>query len=145
MPPLREQAVEKLRRDHDYLIELASRIKGLCSQRGLQENCRECQPNQRNVCQGNVEQLIRSFVEFTLKHNLIESVYMERGVPVAHRTAHIQAHMEIAEQMKTIRAIFSEDGNSVLAIDGIDGVLLTLLAHFQEFDLTLENHLLAPA
>ena len=145
MPPIREQAVEKIRRDHEYLIEMVNRIKGLCTERDIRENCRSCQSGTRNVCQGNVEQLIRSFVEVTLKHNLIESVYMENNVPEDHRTAHMQAHLQIAEQMKTIRAIFSDDGNCVLAIEGIDGVLITLQNHFRDFDLALENYLLEPA
>ena len=145
MPPIREQAVEKIRRDHNYLIEMVDRIKGLCTQRDTRGNCRDCQSGVRNVCQGNVEQLIRSFVEVTLKHNLVETVYMDNGVPEAHRTAHMKAHLRIAEQMKTIRAVFSDDGNCVLAIEGIDNVLDALLAHFNEFDLALENYLLAPA
>ena len=145
MPPIREQAVEKIRRDHEYLIEMVDRIKGLCTQRDSRDNCRSCPAGVRNVCQGNVEQLIRTFVEVTLKHNLIESVYMENGVPEVHRIAHMKAHLKIAEQMKTIRAVFSDDGNCVLAIEGIDDVLDSLLAHFNEFDLALENYLLAPA
>lgn len=138
-------AVEKIRRDHDYLIEQVHRIKGLCTESDSRENCLSCPGGRRNVCQGNVEQLILNFVEMTLKHNLIESVYMEEGVPKAHRIAHMAAHVEIAEQLKSIRVIFSEDGNCVLAIEGIDRVMGTLLSHFEEFDLPLESYLLTPA
>ena len=127
------------------MIELARRIKSLCTLRGDVGNCNNCEQTRFQVCHGNVEQLIRSFVEFTLKHNLIESLYMEDDVPKAHRIAHNQAHLEIAQQMKGIRAVFSEDGNCVLAIEGIDGVLDALLAHIEEFDQPLESYLLAAA
>jgi hemerythrin len=79
----------------------------------------------------------------TLKHNLIESMYMEGIVPSAHRIAHNQAHMDIAQQLKEIRVVFSGDGNGIQAIEGIDRVRQTLLTHFQEHDQQLENYLAA--
>ncbi|MFZ2854147.1 MAG: hypothetical protein WAZ34_08550 [Rhodocyclaceae bacterium] len=134
-----------MRRDHEAMLQMGVRIKSLCTQGNAVEDCGQCQPGQRMVCQGNVEQLIRTFVEVTLKHNLIESLYMEDGVPPAHRIAHNQAHMAQAEQMKAIRVVLSEDGNCIVAIAGIDGVLETLQAHFREYDQQLESYLLAPA
>lgn len=127
------------------MIELARRIKSLCTQNNEVSNCDGCERTRFQVCHGNIEQQIRSFVEFTLKHNLIESLYMDDGVPKAHRIAHTQAHLDIAQQMKAIRTVFSEDGNSILAIEGIDMVLEALLAHIEEFDQPLECYLLAAA
>ena len=127
------------------MIDLAHRIKSLCTQGDEVSNCNGCERSKFQVCHGNIEQQIRTFVEFTLKHNLIESLYMDDGVPKAHRIAHTQAHLNIAQQMKTIRAVFSEDGNCILAIDGIDNVLEALLAHIEEFDQPLERYLLTAA
>lgn len=145
MPAIQEQAVEKIRRDHEQMLGLIRRIKAECTQNDKIENCNDCHPNIRHVCHGNIEQLVRVFVEFTLKHNLVESMYMEGGVPHAHRVAHNQAHMDIAQQLKALRVVFSDDGNCVLAIDGIDKALTTLLGHFNEYDQELERYLLAPA
>jgi len=145
MPQIRKEAAGRMRRDHDCMIELIQRIKATCTQVGAEANCDKCQPDRRQVCHSSVEQLIRSFVEVTLKHNVMESLYMDECVPAAHRQAHNQAHMAIAEQMKAIRVVLSEDGNCVLAIEGIDHVLSALLAHFSEFDQQLEGYLLEPA
>lgn len=145
MSGMREQDVEKIRRDHDHMLGLIERIKAECTQRGRVDNCNACLPNLRVVCRGNIEQLIKSFVEVTLKHNLIESMYMEDGVPSTHRVAHNRAHMVIAEQLKAIRVIFSEDGNGILAIEGVDQALATLMTHFKDYDQELEGYLLAPA
>lgn len=145
MPQIREQAAERMRRDHESLLEMVQRIKSSGTQRQQVDSCKQCPPNPRMVCQGNIEQLIRTFVEITLKHNMIESLYMEDGVPTAHRVAHNQAHLAMAEQMKSIRVVLSEDRNCVLAIEGIDRVLETLKKHFEEYDQPLESYLLAPA
>jgi hemerythrin len=145
MTVIRETAVERINQDHGYMIELARRIKAMCTQGDEVSDCSGCERNKFQVCHGNIEQQIRSFVEFTLKHNLIESLYMEDGVPKAHRIAHTQAHLNIAQQMKSIRAVFSEDGNCILAIEGIDHVLEALLAHIKEFDQPMEHYLLAAA
>lgn len=145
MSAMREQDVEKIRRDHDHMLGLIERIKAECTQRERVDNCNACQPNIRVVCRGNIEQLIKSFVEVTLKHNLIESMYMEDGVPPAHRVAHNRAHLVIAEQLKAIRVVFAEDGNGILAIEGVDRALATLMAHFKDYDQDLEGYLLAPA
>jgi hemerythrin len=144
MSPQQEHSVEKIHRDHDYLLELATRIKGLCTQRGLVESCRTCDPTHRTVCQGNVEQMILTFVESSLKHQLVESVYMHNA-PAEHRIAHARAHLAIAEQLKTIRVVFAEDGNSMLAIEGIDAALATLREHIVEYDEPLEEYLRAAA
>jgi len=143
MPPIGEDAVARIRRDHDHMLQLVERISSECSQRDKIDNCNDCSPTRRHVCHGNIEQLIRSFVETTLKHNLMESMFMEELAPHAHRIAHNQAHMDIAQQLKAIRVIFSEDGNCVLAIEGIDRVQQTLLAHFRDYDQQLESYLTA--
>lgn len=145
MSAMRQQDVEKIRRDHEIILGLIDRIKAECTQRDSVDNCNACQPNLRMVCRGNIEHLIKSFVEVTLKHNLIESMYMAECVPQAHRAAHNRAHIEIAEQLKAIRVIFSADGNGILAIEGVDQALTTLVTHFKDFDLELEGYLLAAA
>ncbi len=142
---IREEAIERMHRDHDGLIDLIRRIQAVCSRRGLVHDCGGCINDRREFCHSNIEQLIRAFVEATLKHNVMESLYMEDGVPEAHRRAHNRAHMVIAEQLKAIRLVLSEDGNSVHAIEGIDEVLQALTAHFREFDQQLEHYLVAPA
>ncbi|MBK7416709.1 MAG: hypothetical protein IPJ38_18005 [Dechloromonas sp.] len=144
MPAMRQQDVERIHRDHEIILGLITRIKAECTQNDSVQNCNTCQPNLRMVCRGNIEQLIKSFVEVTLKHNLIESMYMEEGVPQAHRAAHNRAHMEIAEQLKAIRVVFSADGNGIQAIEGVEQALTTLTSHFKDFDQELENYLLAP-
>lgn len=143
MPPIREQAIEKMRRDHGHMLQLIERIQAQCDQRDRLDNCKDCHSSQRGVCHGNIEQMIRSFVEMTLKHNLIESMYMDEIVPTAHRIAHNQAHMDIAQQLKEIRVVFSGDGNGIQAIEGIDRIRETLFAHFKEHDEKLEGYLAA--
>jgi hemerythrin len=137
-----EEAVERIRRDHDHMLQLIDRIRAECTERGRIDNCGDCSQSRQGVCHGNIEQMIRAFVETTLKHNLIELMFMEDRVPPAHRLAHNQAHMDIAQQLKAIRVVFSEDGNCILAIEGIDHVHQTLLTHFKEFDLQLEAYLI---
>lgn len=143
MSPIREQAVDKMRRDHEHMLQLIERIQSQCNQRERLDNCNDCQASQRGVCHGNIEQMIRTFVEMTLKHNLVESMFMEDIVPPAHRIAHNQAHMAIAQQLKEIRVVFAEDGNGIRAIEGIDRVRDTLFAHFREHDQQLEDYLAA--
>ncbi|TXT24840.1 MAG: hypothetical protein FD131_4834 [Rhodocyclaceae bacterium] len=53
--------------------------------------------------------------------------------------------MDIAQQLKAIRVVFSEDGNCVLAIEGIDHIHHTLLAHFKDYDQQLEAYLIEAA
>lgn len=143
MPPIREQAVEKMRRDHEHMLQLIERIQAQCDQRDRLDSCQDCHSSQRGVCHGNIEQMIRSFVEMTLKHNLIESMYMDEIVPTAHRIAHNQAHMDIAQQLKEIRVVFTGDGNGIQAIEGIDRVRESLFSHFKEHDEKLEGYLAA--
>lgn len=144
MSPYHQESLDKIRRDHDYMLLLIQRIMGECDRQGELENCSDCQPTRRHVCHGNIEQLIRAFVESTLKHNFLESMYMEHLVPEAHRIAHNRAHTEIAEQLKDIRAIFSDDGNCVVAIEGIDRIRATLKSHFEDYDRELLNYIMAP-
>lgn len=137
------QAIARIRSDHDYMLALIERILACCTERGRVENCAGCADSRQMICHGNIEELIRAFVETTLKHNVLEAMFMENGVPAAHRVAHIKAHNAITEQMRAIRVIFSEEGDCVIAIQGIDEVKQSLTAHFQEFDQQLETYLLA--
>jgi hypothetical protein len=140
-----EEAVERIRRDHGHMLHLIDRIRSECTERGKITSCKDCQPTRQGVCHGNIEQMFRSFVETTLKHNLIESMFMEDRVPTAHRMAHNQAHMDIAQQLKAVRLVFSEDGNCLLAIEGIDHIHKILLEHLKEYDQQLEAYLLEAA
>ena len=145
MPTMGEEAVERIRRDHEHMLQLIDRIRAECTERGRIDDCGDCSQSRQGVCHGNIEQMIRAFVETTLKHNLIELMFMEDRVPSAHRLAHNQAHMDIAQQLKAIRVVFSEDRNCVLAIEGIDQVHQTLLAHFKDYDQQLEGYLIEAA
>lgn len=144
MPMIQEEAIQRMQRDHTGMLELIYRIQATCTENGYVENCHHCQSNQRQLCHANIEQLVKAFVETTLKHNVIESLYMQDGVPAQHRIAHNKAHLAIAEKLQAIRIIFSEDGNCVLAIHGIDDALSSLQAHFTEYDQQLQNYLLQP-
>lgn len=128
-------------RDHQHLLQLIQRIEDQCDPNDRPERCRDCPEPQRGVCHGNIEQLIRAFVEATLKHNLTESAFMEDVLPTEDRVAHNRAHLEIAQQLKAIRVVFSADGNGIQAIEGIARVRQTLLSHFKEHDQLLESQL----
>jgi hypothetical protein len=141
MSPVGEDAVGRIHRDHARMLEMIERIRAECGQRNTIGHCNDCHAPHRAVCQGNIDLLIRSFIEATMKHSLIESMFMEEHVPAAHRIAHNQAHMEISHQLKAIRVVLSEDGNYVQAIDGIDEIHATLIAHFRDFDQPLERYL----
>lgn len=143
MPSIREQAAEKMRRDHELMLQLIERILALCDQREQIDSCNDCHSSQRGICHSNIEQLIRAFVEITLKHNLVESMYMDDFIPSEHRIAHNAAHMEIARQLREIRVVFSGDGNGIVAIEGIERVRDSLFAHFKEHDQQLEAYLAA--
>ena len=138
-------AVAKIHRDHDYLFELMERIEAVCSKRDEQINCRSCGGDIRVVCQGNVHQLIQTFTEATLKHHAVESFYMSDAAGAEHRTAHVRSHMAIAEKLKAIRVEFSEDGNCISAIDGVEQAIAAIRAHIVEFDAPLEAMLMQPA
>lgn len=125
--------------------QLMHRIIALCDQSEAVGNCHGCPSIQRVFCRENVEQLIRAFVDVTLRHNLIESACMGADVPREHRIAHNRAHMDIAEDLKAIRLVYSLDGNGVVAIEGIEKVLGTLSAHLIDYDEPLEKFLLAVA
>lgn len=146
MPLISEEAVERMQRDHQKMIAAIERIRATCTLTDVvPDGCNVCPPGQQQLCRGNIEQQIRNFIETTLKHNLMESLYMEQGVPAAHRAAHNRAHLAIAEQLKAIRVVLSEDGNCVLAITGVERVLSTLQEHIASFDEQLEAYLRAPA
>lgn len=142
---IREEAIERMHRDHEAMLELIRRIQALCGERERGDGCSGCTDDRRGFCRSHVEQLVRAFVEATLKHNAMESLYMEEGVPVEHRRAHLRAHMDIAERLKGIRIVFAKDGDTVRAIEGIDEVLAALHGHFAEYDRHLEGYLLASA
>ena len=141
MSPIGDDSIDRIQRDHERMLELLARIRAECDQRDNVDHCNDCTSNRRGICHGNIEQLIRSFVESTLKHNLIESMFMTDKVPDDHRIAPNQAHMEIAQQLKAIRAVFSECGNKILAIEGIEHIHQTLIAHFRDYDQPLEGYL----
>lgn len=145
MPEDREEAVERMRRDHEHMLGLIERIVSYCDQRDRLASCNDCQSTQHTVCHGNIELLIRAFVEMTLKHNLVESMYMGEIVPSEHRIAHNQAHMDIAQQLKEIRLVFTADGNGIQAIEGIDRVRQSLIEHFRDHDQRLEAYLSSTA
>lgn len=136
-----DDSIHLMRRDHERLLQMIDRILAECDQHGEPAECTACPPVRRAVCGSNIEQAIRHFVESTLRHNLFESTLMERHVPAAHRIAHQRAHIALAQQLKEIRTVFAHDGNGIVAIEGIDRVRQSLLAHFEEYDAVLEQHL----
>ncbi len=144
MMSIREDAAARLRRDHEYMIELAQRIAASCSQKE-KGSCSDCNSDLRQVCNGNVDQLIRTLVETTQKHSIYESLLMQDGVPLAHRLAHKQAHTDLVGKMQAIRLVFDQQGDCIVAIDGIEAVLKTLLSHHEDFDRPLEGYLFAAA
>lgn len=145
MTAIREQAVLRIRQDHEYMLDLARRIAACCTRGPDVDSCWQCLPERQRICHADIEQLVRTFVEVTLRHTLFESMLMEEGVPDAHRIPHRQAHLELAERLKAVRVVFARDGRCVDAIEGIGAVLATLLRHFEEYDRRLEEYLLAPA
>ncbi|WP_162888730.1 hemerythrin domain-containing protein [Dechloromonas sp. HYN0024] len=145
MATIGEDAIERMGRDHERMLALIERIRAACTYPGPTASCATCDTTRQGVCHGNIEQLTRSFVESTLKHILIESMLMDERVPAAHRSAHNQAHTAIARQLKSVRVVFSEDRNCVLAIEGIEQIHQALLAHFKEYDQPLEAYLTEPA
>jgi hemerythrin len=139
----REQLVAKLRQDHEYMAELMAQIRRLCVRGDAAENCNGCPVDRRTLCNSDIVQLMRVFVEATLRHHLIESACMAEEVPRAHRVAHNRAHITIAEQMEGIRRAFGETGNGVVAVADIAALLDTLATHYADFDRPLEDYLLA--
>lgn len=139
MSPINSKAVEMMLRDHEHLLQLIQRIEDQCNPPPRPERCHDCPDIQRGICHGNIEQLIRTFVEATLKHNLTESTFMEGVLPTRDRVAHNRAHLEIAHQLKAIRVVFSGDGNGIQAIEGIARVRQTLHLHFAKHDQLLET------
>ena len=139
----REQLVSKLRQDHEYLDELMAQLRHLCLRGDGVENCTGCTVGQRTLCNSDIVLSIRTFVDVTLRHNLIESACMADHVPREHRVAHNRAHIAMAEQLEGIRQAFSESGNGVVAVAALAALFDTLAAHVEEFDHPLEQYLLA--
>lgn len=139
----REQLVAKLRQDHDYMVGLMAQIRRLCMHGDGAENCNCCTVGQRTMCNSEIVQSIRTFVDVALRHNLIESACMADHVPRDHRVAHNRAHIAIAQQLEGIRQTFSESGNGVVAVAELAALFDVLSAHIDEFDHQLEQYLLA--
>lgn len=129
-----ESSIEKLHDDHAYLHALIERMRSCCTPGAARTDCRSCQPAKQRLCRSNVEQLIRTFIQTTLKHHLLESLLMENHVPEPHRQAHNAAHLVLAERLDQIRAVLADDGETVLAIDGLEQFESDLMAHETGFD-----------
>lgn len=139
-----EHFVSRIQEDHAYMIELMQRIMTLCGKVGQGGSCNGCEARHRALCNENIEWLIRTFVDFTLHHHLLESTLMAEGVvPQEHRKAHIRAHIALAEQMKAIRIIHAKEGNGIVAIEGVTELFATLASHLTDYDGPLEEFLLA--
>ncbi len=139
----RQNLVTKLREDHAYLHELMAQISTLCERDEQVAGCKACSPQRQTNCISNIEHLIRTFIEATLHHNMLESACMQDLVPREHRLAHNQDHLLIAERLKAVRMDFRQTGNGIAAIDDIAGVMNMLAAHIDQFDQPLEGYLLA--
>jgi hypothetical protein len=139
----REQLVSKLRQDHEYMAALMAQIRHLCLRGDGVDHCNGCSVGQRTMCSSDIALAIRTFVDVTLRHNLIESACMAEHVPREHRVAHNRAHIAIAEQLEGIRQAFGESGNGVVAVAALAALFDTLAAHLDEFDHPLERYLLA--
>jgi hypothetical protein len=139
----REQLVAKLRQDHEYMEDLMAQLRHLCLHGDGAANCSGCTVGQRTLCTSDIVQSIRTFVDVTLRHNLIESACMADHVPRDHRVAHNRAHIAIAEQLEGIRQGFGESGNGVVAVAALVALFDSLAAHIEEFDHELEQYLLA--
>lgn len=138
----RVQIIAKLHQDHVYMAELIKRIRLICDSGSPDEDCHQCDPGRRIPCHMNIEHLIRTLVEVTIRHNLIESACMEEGVPREHRIAHNRAHLDISETMRSIRLDFKENGDGIVAIEQISSVLDQLDAHLANFNRAMEQFLL---
>ena len=63
MPGTQEEAVDRIRRDHEHMLGLIGRIKAECSQSEKIDNCHQCPATIRHVCHGNIKQMVRIFVD----------------------------------------------------------------------------------
>lgn len=138
-----QQLVQKLHEDHAYLHELMAQIGALCDRSEPAAGCNGCAPKQRTSCNSDIETLIRTFIEATLHHNMLESACMQARVPREHRLAHNQAHLVMSERLKAIRLDFRQTGNGVAAIQEIGEIMGLLTEHIASYDEALEAYLLA--
>ena len=138
-----QQLVLKLHEDHAYLQALMAQISALCDRGELAAGCNGCAPKQRTSCNSDIENLIRTFIEATLHHNMLESACMQEIAPREHRHAHNQAHLMIAERLKSVRLDFRQTGNGVAAIREIAEIMALLTEHINSYDEQLEAYLLA--
>ena len=138
-----QQLVLKLHEDHAYLQALMAQISALCDRGDLTTGCNGCASQQRTSCTSDIENLIRTFIEATLHHNMLESACMQDKAPREHRHAHNQAHLMIAERLKAVRLDFRQTGNGVAAIRDISEIMTLLTEHINSYDEQLEAYLLA--
>lgn len=140
---MQEHAIDKIHRDHAYLVELMQKVDSVCTNPAPEKACKDCGNTHRVVCNGNLEQLIRTYAEGTLKHHMVESAYMTDAVPKDHRIAHAQAHLAIAERLRAIHVRFCADGNCIKAIEAMDAAFQSVHEHIEKFDGPLEQYLRA--
>lgn len=138
-----QQLVLKLHEDHAYLQALMAQISALCDRGDPVVGCNGCAPQQRTSCSSDIENLVRTFIEATLHHNMLESACMQDIAPREHRHAHNQAHLMIAERLKAVRLDFRQTGNGVAAIRDIGKIMPLLREHIDSYDEQLEAYLLA--
>ena len=138
-----QQLVLKLHEDHAYLQALMAQISALCDRGDLTAGCNGCASQQRTSRTSDIENLIRTFIEATLHHNMLESACMQDKAPREHRLAHNQAHLMIAERLKAVRLDFRQTSNGVAAIRDISEIMTLLTEHINSYDEQLEAYLLA--
>lgn len=139
----RQQLVLKLHEDHAYLQALMAQITALCERGDLTSGCNGCAPQQRTSCNTDIENLIRTFIEATLHHHMLESACMQELTPREHRHAHNRAHLVIGERLKAVRLDFRQTGNGVATIREITAITALLTQHINSYDEQLESYLLA--
>lgn len=141
MTTVRDEAIARMHQDHAHMADLIRRIEASCVRDVGAPGCIRCNPTRYQACRGSIDDLIRSLVEVTLKHNAMEALAMRDHAPPEHRQAHQQDHVRIAERMNGIRVVLSQDGDCVLAIAGIDEVLASFESHNARYDRELEGYL----
>ncbi|TXT24841.1 MAG: hypothetical protein FD131_4835 [Rhodocyclaceae bacterium] len=45
MPTMGQEAVDRIRRDHEHMLHLIDRIRSECTERGKVDNCNDCGAN----------------------------------------------------------------------------------------------------
>ncbi len=137
-----EQLITKLRQDHAYIFELMERIRAICKTGFPEEGCQKCDLSRREPCQMDIEHLVRTLFEVSLRHHLVESAWMKNNVPSDHLIAHNYDHLKISDAMNRIRQDFKENGNGLSVITQVTALLDHLTSHLEEFDLPMERFFL---